>query len=131
LIIRVLCGRVLPGQVATFKEQAHQALNDARRHDGLIHAHVGRQVRSDGGEEVVFVSVWRDLEALYGWVGSTDLLDTPVLNSGRPEVFEDFEVQHYETYEAVELVNGVENDHAVSSEAVLSVRMNGTMEAGA
>ena len=47
----------------------------------------------------MFVSVWRDLDALYGWVGGTDLLDTPVLNSGRPEVFENFEVQHYETYE--------------------------------
>jgi hypothetical protein len=50
----------------------------------------------------VFVSVWRDLEALYGWVGSTDLLDTPVLNSGRPDVFDNFEVQHYETYESGE-----------------------------
>jgi heme-degrading monooxygenase HmoA len=102
LIIRVLRGCVLPGQVATFREQAHQAVNDARRHEGLIHAHVGRQAHADGREEVVFVSVWRDLEALYGWVGSTDLLDTPVLNSGRPDVFDNFEVQHYETYESGE-----------------------------
>jgi heme-degrading monooxygenase HmoA len=85
-----------------FREQANQALDDARRHDGLIHAHLGRQALSDGGEEVVFVSVWRDLEALYGWVGGTDLLDTPMINGGRPEVFENFEVQHYETYESGE-----------------------------
>jgi heme-degrading monooxygenase HmoA len=114
LIIRVLRGRVLPGQVATFREQAHQTVNDARRHEGLIHAHVGRQAHSDGSEEVVFVSVWRDLEALYGWVGSTDLLDTPGLNSGRPDVFDNFEVQHYETYESGEPGQGEAEPAAIA-----------------
>jgi hypothetical protein len=59
-------------------------------------------MEADGAEEVVFVSVWRDLEALYAWVGGTDLLDTPVLSNGRPEIIEHFEVQHYVTYETAE-----------------------------
>jgi heme-degrading monooxygenase HmoA len=107
--------------VGTFRDQAHEALNDARRHDGLIHAHVGRQVNSDGGEEVMFVSVWRDLEALYGWVGSTDLLDTPVLNNGRPQVFDYFEVQHYETYESVEPGQAAAPEPAVGVQAAAGV----------
>jgi heme-degrading monooxygenase HmoA len=130
LIIRVLHGCVLPGQVATFREQAHQAVNDARRHEGLIHAHVGRQAHSDGREEVVFVSVWRDLEALYGWVGSTDLLDTPVLNSGRPEVFDNFEVQHYETYESGEPGQG-EVEPAAPAHVWASTGSAGVVDTGA
>ena len=105
----------------TFREQADQALDDARRHDGLIHAHVGRQVHADGGEEVMFVSVWRDLEALYGWVGSTDLLDTPVLNSDRPLVFEYFDVQHYETYESIEPDQAAAPRTAAGAEVVATV----------
>jgi heme-degrading monooxygenase HmoA len=99
LIVRVLKGRVQVGQVAVFREQAQQALDDARLREGLVYAQVGRQAHSDGGEEIVFVSVWRDLEALYSWVGGTDLLETPVLSSGSFYVFDRFEVQHYETYE--------------------------------
>jgi len=95
----VLTGRVEAGQVIGFRDQAQQALEDARKHDGLIYAQVGRQVRSDGGEEVIFVSVWRDLEALYQWLGGTDLLHTRVRQSGSSDVFEHFEVQHYEAYE--------------------------------
>jgi heme-degrading monooxygenase HmoA len=102
LIVRVLKGRVQVGQVAVFREQARKALDGARQSEGLVYAQVGRQAHSDGGEEIVFVSVWRDLEALYGWVGGTDLLETPVLSSGSLDVFDRFEVQHYETYEPVE-----------------------------
>jgi heme-degrading monooxygenase HmoA len=83
-----------------FHKQAEQALDDARRHDGLVFAQVGRQAHADGSEEIAFVSVWRDLEALYGWLGGTDLLDTPAFNNGDPAVFTHFEVQHYESYEA-------------------------------
>jgi heme-degrading monooxygenase HmoA len=99
LIVRVLQGRVHPGQIGHFREQAQQALDDARQHDGLIYAQVGRQAHADGSEEIAFVSVWRDLEALYSWLGGTDLLDTPVMSGADAEVFERFEVQHYEAYE--------------------------------
>jgi heme-degrading monooxygenase HmoA len=102
LIVRVLRGRVAPEQVATFREQAGHALVDARRHDGLLYAQIGRQALADGGEEIVFVSEWRNLEAVYRWVGGTDLLDTPVLDGNGTNFFDYFEVQHFETYESAE-----------------------------
>ena len=114
MIVRVLQGRVPPGQAAVFRQQAEQALEDARRHDGLVFAQVGRQAHGDGSEEIAFVSVWRDLEALYGWLGGTDLLDTPVFNGGSPTVFERFEVQHYESYEVAEDVTPGPVEHAAA-----------------
>jgi len=33
-------------------------------------------------------------------VGGTDLLDTPLLSRGASDVFETYEVQHYEVWEA-------------------------------
>jgi heme-degrading monooxygenase HmoA len=99
LIVRVLQGHVEPGQTAVFRKQALEALEDARRHDGLVYAQVGRQAHSDGSEEIAFVSVWRDLEALYGWLGGNNLLDTRVATGVGPDAFERFEVQHYEAFE--------------------------------
>jgi hypothetical protein len=102
LIVRILEGHVHPGQVLVFREQAQQALDGARGCDGMVFAELGRQVSPDGGEEVIFVSVWRDLEALYGWVGGVDLLDTPVLSNCGTGIFEQFGVQHYEVYEPMD-----------------------------
>ena len=84
--------------MANFREQGRHALHDARQHEGLVYAQIGRQAHVDGTEEIVFVSVWRNLEVLYKWVGGLDLLETPVLDGNNPDVFEHFEVQHYETY---------------------------------
>jgi heme-degrading monooxygenase HmoA len=100
LIIRVLRGQVQPESLAEFRAQAQGALSDAHGHDGFLCGHVGRQANGDGSEEVLFVSVWRDLNSLYRWVGGTDLLDTPLLNRGASNVFETYEVQHYEVWEA-------------------------------
>lgn len=100
MIIRVLRGQVQPESLAEFRAQAHGALSDAHGHDGFLCGHVGRQAYGDGSEEVLFVSVWRDLNSLYRWVGGTDLLDTPVLSRGASDVFETYEVQHYEVWEA-------------------------------
>lgn len=99
MIVRVLEGRVQSGRIAVFREQAQRALDDARRHDGLVYAQIGRQAHADGGEEIIFVSVWRDLEALYHWLGGSDLLNTPMLSNGNSDVFERFDVQHYEVCE--------------------------------
>jgi hypothetical protein len=83
------------------------ALDDARGRDGIIHAEVGRQACPDGGEEVVFVSIWRDLESLYHWVGGSDLLDTPVLSNCSTGVFEEFGVEHYEAYDPIEAASAL------------------------
>jgi heme-degrading monooxygenase HmoA len=87
--------------VSAFREQSERVIASARQSDGIVFAQVGRQAHSDGTEEVAFVSVWRDLDSLYRWVGGTDLLETPVLSGGMPDVLEHFEVQHFETYEGV------------------------------
>jgi len=105
LIVRILKGRVSPGQIAVFRAQAQTVLRDIRKRDGSIHAEVARQVHSDGGEEIILVSVWRDMEAIYGWLGMTDLLDTPMADRGEPNVFEHFEVQHYEVLEPDDLAS--------------------------
>jgi heme-degrading monooxygenase HmoA len=102
LIVRILKGHVQPGQVSTFREQARQAVDDARGRDGIVYAGVARQACIDGAEEVIFVSVWRDLEALYRWVGGVDLLETPMLNNGNTRIFEQFGVEHYEAYEPLD-----------------------------
>jgi hypothetical protein len=103
VILRVLRGRVQPHRVAELRGRAGRVLEDARRRDGCTYAQIGRQVHGDGSEEVLFVSLWRDLESLYGWVGGTDLLRTPVLSGAGPDLFDSHEVQHYEVWEAFEL----------------------------
>jgi heme-degrading monooxygenase HmoA len=75
-------------------------LSDAHGHNGFLCGHVGRQANGDGSEAILFVSVWRDLDSLYRWVGGTDLLDTPLLSRGAFDVFETYEVQHYEVWES-------------------------------
>jgi heme-degrading monooxygenase HmoA len=118
LIVRILKGRVIPGQIAAFRAQAQWVLRDMRGHDGSVHAEVARQIHSDGGEEIILVSVWRDLEAIYGWLGVKDLLDTPMADHGEPGVFEHFEVQHYEVLEPDDLtaITAVEPDPAAAAE---------------
>ncbi len=103
MIVRILKGRVSPEQVELFRVRALLALEDMRAHPGLVHAEVARQARSDGGEEIAFVSVWRDFDAIYGWLGVTNLLDTPVMSPGE-QILGDFEVQHYEALNPDELV---------------------------
>ena len=96
MIIRVLRGCVQPDHLAAFREQAQQALLSARSHEGLVHAEFGRQAHADGSAEIVFVSVWRDMAALYDWVGC-DLMATPLLACEGDYPFETYDVQHFET----------------------------------
>ncbi|HEX7490387.1 MAG TPA: hypothetical protein VF337_01645 [Candidatus Limnocylindrales bacterium] len=95
-------------------------MDDARRHEGLVFAKVGRQAHSDGSEEISFITVWRDLSVLYAWLGGMDLLDTPVLNSRSPAFFEHYEVQHFESYEIDE--NSIEDGASTRMAAALDTR---------
>ena len=103
MIVRILKGRVSPEQVDHFRVKALSVLEDVRTHPGLVHAEVARQVHSDGGEDVVFVSVWRDFAAIYGWLGVTNLLDTPMMDQGE-HILSEFAVQHYEALDPDEVV---------------------------
>jgi heme-degrading monooxygenase HmoA len=95
LIVRVLRGVVPPDQVQAFHEQASAALARAREGEGLLFGEVGRQALPDCSEQVVFVTIWQDLAALYRWIGVDDLLATPLHGDGVR--LAEMEVQHYET----------------------------------
>lgn len=96
LIFRVLHGRVKPECISIFRGQAAEALERTRRQYGCSFASVGRQAHKDGSEDVVFVTLWTNLNAVYDWVGGVDLLDSPIIAGGRPDVFVSFDIQHYE-----------------------------------
>ncbi len=101
LIVRLLSGVVPPEKVEAFHEQARLALASAKQSQGLLFGEIGRQVHPDCAEEVVFITVWKDLESLYGWIGSNDLLWTPIVRDGDGDVFDRVEVQHYESWSDV------------------------------
>jgi heme-degrading monooxygenase HmoA len=114
LIVRVLRGRVPPDRVRRFREQAELALQDARRQEGLVYAEVGRQAHQNDCEEIIFVSVWRDMAAVYAWVG-TDLLTSPLMVGVGEDLFAEFDVQHYEV---VGLFGGQEAELAGGGDGV-------------
>jgi hypothetical protein len=92
----VLTGVVRPERSATFRDQATLALRGARQCDGLVFGEMGRQVNADCAEEIVFVTVWRDLNCLYRWVGGNDLMATPLLRDKDGGILDDIQIQHYE-----------------------------------
>ncbi len=96
MIVRLLTGRVPADKLESFHEQARLALESARRSPGLLHGEVGRQIRPDCSEDVVFLTTWRDLGSLYAWIGADDLLASPLLGDGDEALFAQLEVQHYE-----------------------------------
>jgi heme-degrading monooxygenase HmoA len=96
LIVRVLQGRVKADAISLFREQSALALARTRSHEGCSYAQVARQSHKDGSEEIVFLSVWSDLTAVYDWVGGVDLVNAPVIAGNAPEVFAYFDIQHYE-----------------------------------
>ncbi len=96
MIVRLLTGRVPPEKLDSFHEQARLALESARQSPGLLHGELGRQIRPDCAEDVVFLTTWRDLASLYAWIGRNDLLASPLLDEGDETLFSRLEVQHYE-----------------------------------
>ncbi len=96
MIVRLLRGRVKADAVSLFREQSSLALARTRGREGCSYAQLARQSHKDGSEEIVFLSVWSDLKAVYDWVGGVDLVNAPVIAGDAPEVFAYFDIQHYE-----------------------------------
>ncbi len=82
--------------VNSFREQASLFLGQVREMDGCGFAQVGRQVNKDGSEEVVVVTSWTCLDAIYAWVGGSDLLSSPLLAGQLQDLLEHHDIQHYE-----------------------------------
>jgi hypothetical protein len=99
LIIRVLRGHVDVDCVDYFHDRVQAALSAACPDRGCAWAQIGRQVHSDHSEDIVMVTAWESMDALYDWIGGRDLLSTP-FNHGDRGLLENFDVQHYETLDA-------------------------------
>ncbi len=108
MIVRLLTGRVPADKLETFHEQAREALESARRSPGLLHGEIGRQIRPDCSEDVVFLTTWLDLRSLYEWIGRDDLLASPLASDGEETVFSRLEVQHYEALDDAEVDSDVD-----------------------
>ena len=113
MIVRVLRGRVTADHVRPFRQRAQRALLDARI-NGCVYSQVGRQAHKDGSEQIVIISVWTGMAALYDWLGTTDLLDSPIVAERGQFVLEDLDVQHYEVVD----VTGAENPFGVVASAL-------------
>jgi heme-degrading monooxygenase HmoA len=66
-------------------------------HDGLIGQHIGRPMRSDP-EEFVYVTVWRDLDALRAFAG--DDWSKAVIDPSEEHMLRETFLSHYEAVEA-------------------------------
>ncbi len=97
LLVRVLRGRVRPGELAAYAEDVrHGALADAQRDDGPVAVYLGAVVT--GGPDVfVTLSAWRrwtDIEAATGG----DVHHPRATR--RPERLVDWDVEHFEVVAA-------------------------------
>jgi quinol monooxygenase YgiN len=91
MILRVWCRRLKTGAGERFRRFAEEiALPMLRRQDGCLYAVAG--VGEDGGEACV-VTVWRDLEALKGFVGKKWW--EPYIRREAPLLAERPSVSHY------------------------------------
>jgi hypothetical protein len=63
--------------------------------NGQLSAVFGRQIHGDGSESCVYVTTWGDMQAVYEWVGSRDLVSTARLMRDLEVLMDDFEVQHF------------------------------------
>ena len=94
MVIRVVRGRVKPGREGEFNAVMREdRLPEMRRQPGFVYAKFGRQIRPDG-ERFIFVSEWRDVGALYDWIGPD--LTRPVTIKGAEHLVEEFVVELYE-----------------------------------
>jgi hypothetical protein len=96
----VLRGHVVADSVDRFHDQVQRAMDAACPDRGCAWAQIGRQIHSDHSEEIVMVTAWDSMDALYEWIGGRDLLGTGI-NGGDGSVFDRFDVQHYEALETL------------------------------
>lgn len=95
MIVRIFRARVRPGQQAAFEEKARAlSVPLVRAQPGLLAFFPGRPLGD--GDEFVMVTVWRDLDALRGFVGD-DWRQAVVPLEEVPFLWET-SVQHYAAY---------------------------------
>jgi heme-degrading monooxygenase HmoA len=94
VVIRVVRGRVKQGREGEFNALMRESrLPEMRRQKGFVYAKFGRQIQPDG-EHFLFVSEWRDVAALYDWIGPD--LTVPVTIRGAEHLVDEYVVELYE-----------------------------------
>ena len=96
LIVRIVRGTVAADLVPAFHDLAASTVPELRLREGVVSANVARQIAPDGGEDVVFATVWRGMPDLYAWIGCSNLLDTPAPISTFEEYLAGCDLQYYE-----------------------------------
>ena len=71
-------------------------VESARSNPACDFVQLGRQVFEDRTEELVLVTVWESLAAIYEWIGCSDLLAHGIPDGGEA-IFSQVDVQHFET----------------------------------
>ena len=94
MVIRVVRSLVAARDVGRMHDRIRRLETEIRSAPGCVQACAGRQVLADSRERIVLVSVWRNLDALYAWLGGRDLLNSPI--RGADHLFREFDVQHFE-----------------------------------
>lgn len=95
MIIRVFRAEVHPGKTAEFEQFFRDiAIPKVSAHPGLVAQHTGRPI-DDGSREFVYISVWRDVEALRGFAGDDWTL--AVIEPEERHLLATTSIAHYET----------------------------------
>ena len=94
MIIRISRGRVRPGTEAEVFGRLRAATEGRQRPAGLAALFVGRHLTEDG-LEVVAITVWTDVEALIGVLGSG--WESPKWLGAVEELITNSTVEHLET----------------------------------
>jgi heme-degrading monooxygenase HmoA len=94
MIVRITRARIRPRNEASAFEMLRTVAASTRRPDGLDSIHIGRRATSDG-DELVVVTVWRDLEALQDSLGPD--FEKPAFAPELDGFLEDVTVELYET----------------------------------
>jgi heme-degrading monooxygenase HmoA len=82
--------------VPAFHDLARSTVPELRTRDGVVLANVARQIVADDGEDIIFATVWRDIAALYEWIGGSDLLEAPAPVAGFESYLTGRDLQYYE-----------------------------------
>jgi heme-degrading monooxygenase HmoA len=93
MIVRVLTIRVPIDRSVELHHRLRAQLDLLRTYDGLEYVKLARRVQG-GSEEIVLFEEWRDLTALYAWIGPDPTVVR--LIDGADSLLSDASVAHYE-----------------------------------
>src|ERR1035437_7297279 len=102
LIARILRGSVAAALVPEFHTTAGGSMLGVRKQGGLRAAFVARQIETDGGEQIVFTTVWADMQALYAWIGASDLMNVPASIQSFEGLVGARDVQYFEVLDLID-----------------------------